>query len=91
MRARAYSSSSPRTRRFAELRCYKACPPLVAAPQGAGRDSDNDEVYDQSRLLLSAQAASSKVDLEITEPEPGAAVSEIIREIIMFSMKIWLV
>ena len=64
--------------RVAEARCYKAAPPLVATPEGRGRDSDNAEGYPQVRLLLERaahRAAPSAFSLAILAPADGARVA----------------
>lgn len=62
--------------KFDRLVCYKASPPLASSPQGKGRDSDNDQHYDQRRLLLEeANSRGLIIDMTIQEPEPGAAIA----------------
>jgi len=67
--------------RFKDIVAYKASPPLAASPQGEGRDSDNDEGYDQARLLLAQRETRrrdaeglSAVVFEVIQPAAGAAL-----------------
>ena len=60
---------------FDELVCYKASPPLAASPQGDGRDSDNNEFYDQDRLLLDDGEDAEPHSFSVRRPEPGEAVA----------------
>jgi hypothetical protein len=46
-----------------DLVAYKCSPGLATSPQGAGRDSDNDQVYSQARLVMLGQTDSSPTDL----------------------------
>lgn len=63
--------------RYDVLVAYKALPPLAASPAGEGRDSDNDEFYDQDRLLLEGGGAPPPLEgtaFRLSAPVPGAAV-----------------
>lgn len=60
--------------KFDQLVCYKASPPLASSPQGHGRDSDNDQSYDQRRLLLDVLDVGKIFDMEVSEPHAGATV-----------------
>ena len=56
--------------RFGDMVCYYASPPLVEAPAGRGRDSDNAEDYPQVRLLLQHRESSPMGAGE--EPPPSS-------------------
>lgn len=61
--------------RYVDLVAYKADPHLAFSPQGEGRDSDNDELYDQTRLLLdSTSDAHRNATFVIDDPAQGAVV-----------------
>lgn len=61
--------------RYVDLVAYKADPHLAFSPQGEGRDSDNDELYDQARLLLdSANDAHQYAAFVVDDPAQGAVV-----------------
>ena len=71
--------------RFGELVAYKASPPLATSPQGEGRDSDNDESYDQTNLLLQDtrdscedhdEECSADARFALLAPESGALVEQ---------------
>ncbi|KAH8082960.1 procollagen galactosyltransferase [Aureococcus anophagefferens] len=61
--------------KFDELVAYKASPQLAASPAGDGRDSDNNEFYDQDRLLLDEGAGAADFDgFALSAPRPGDRV-----------------
>ncbi|KAK7240111.1 procollagen galactosyltransferase [Aureococcus anophagefferens] len=60
--------------KFDELVAYKASPQLAASPAGDGRDSDNNEFYDQDRLLLDEGAGAADFDGRALRARPGDRV-----------------